>query len=511
MCLFGLSRSQVEKLIEAEVQPVRRLLATMQEDIARLRIRLDDLEAPGEPEPEPEEPEPEPEPTPPPSLGDATHDVAPLIDESFDPASPTLRTGEPLTAEQRTYHDAFTRAFLRGDQHPYTSVARNLGDRDAYALGRFGQPIQVSALLAFSRTGDGRVLDKLTAGWNAAYDNLVVEWDASKVSPSDGAIATMAGATIENGEWRLAGSPPWAPHRKWLCYGDSTGRGNDLNNLQTVKPWAVLTQYLWTLEANRGKPSPGGLDYGAEADKWQPVIKAFIDAYSKDTTEPYSQNYRGLDGGMLWGGSRRRAAEGTWPILVRGEGHAVYNSLLLTFYLGLLGSAGWDVPNWEQALVAADQLAEYIRDHRMVDSLDSNGEPSIVLRQGGRMTALNATYTGYVALELAHVRDIGRWNSIFDDETLVRVTRSYADMIKADGSTKDNIASSVNRTGREFDVTTGSPCTATEHAFKGLSATMRWDATGHLFSAATAAQERVGGYEDARMHVLPALQFVSLT
>ena len=486
-----------------------RLLGFVREDIDGVRVRLSLLEQGVKPNP-PEEPQPVPDPVEPPSLSDATHEVAPLV-TTFDPENPTLRTRQVLTPEQAHYYSAFTRAFLRSDPHRYTSVLGNLSDPDAYALGRFGQPIQVSALLAASRTGDGRILDKLNAGWNLAYSNLVVEWDASAVDPSDGAIKTMAGASIRDGEWHLDGSPPWSPARKWLCYGDKTGKGNDLNNLQSVKPWAVLCQFLWALEVNRDSVSPAGLDYGAEADKWRPVIGGFIRAYSEDTSEPYGQNYRGLDGGMLWGSSRRRAAEGTWPILVRGEGHAVYNSLLLTFYLGLLGSRGWPVPNWQAALDAADELAAYIRQHRMVDSQDSHGRPSIVLRQGGRMTALNATYTGYVALELAHIRDIGRWDDIFDDDTLERVARSYVDMIQPDGSTKDNIASSVNRTGRDFDVNVGSPCTATEHAFKGLSALMQWDGTEHLFSAATAAQEAVGGYSDARMHVLPALQFTALT
>src|SRR5690606_33703792 len=144
--------------------------------------------------------------------------------------------------------------------------------------------------------------------------------------------------------------------------------------------WGILVEYLWALEVNRGKASPAGIDYGAEADKWKSVLRGFIDTWSKDTDAPWARSYTGLDGGMLWGDNSIRAREGTWPIFVRGEGHAIYNAAIFTLYCGLLGQRGWDIPNPAGALAAADELVEYIRTRLMVPSKDSKGRPCLILK-----------------------------------------------------------------------------------------------------------------------------------
>lgn len=479
---------------------------------------LDELlgEPPSIEEPEPEEPdEPEqPEPEPPRGdLSDATHSVAPLVDESFDPAKPTLRGGKPLTDTQRYYYDAFTRALLRSDPSPDTSIAGSFGKNDSYHIGRHGEPVQVSALLAMSRSGDGRVLDYLVRGWRAAYADLTVEWDASNLD--DAYIKEWGGAKIVNGKWQIDGAVPWSPYKKWL-YGGNSGRagaGTDTNNLQNVKPWAILTQYLWALEVNRGKASPAGFDYGAEADKWREVLRGFIETYTSDTGAAWEKNYAGLDGGLYWGKYRSRAKPGQWPFFARGEGHAIYNSALLCFYCGLLGAKGWDIPNWQDAMTGADLLFGYIREN-MVDTVDSRGKPSIVLRGGGAWAAMKATYTAYAALELAHMRDIGRWRDTFDDDTLLRISRSYADMIRPDGSTLKNLASEVDRTGHGLDVSLGSDRTPYQNAINGFSAPLLWSREDdRLFDSATAAQEtwNAGGYgSGAKTPILPAVQFVAM-
>lgn len=454
-------------------------------------------------------PAPDPDPV---GFGDDTHKVAPRIDESFDPKMPTLRNGERLTSEQKRLYDAMVYALLRDDPDSYTSD-RMFDRNDSYYLGRHGQIQQVSALLASSRTGDARVVDELVRRWNLAYKHLVTEWDASNLD--DTYILEWAGARVSSGKWVLSGDKtPWSPYPKWL-YGGKAGRagaGTDLNNLQNIKPWAILTQFLWVLEINRGKKSPAGYDYGKEADKWREPLRGFIDAFTINTSEPWAKNYKGLDGGMLWGSSRTRAKPGQWPFFVRGEGHAIYNSALFCFYCSLLGERGWDIPNWQGAMEGADVLMRYIRDG-MVDSVDSKGKPSLIARGGGAWRAMNATYTNYLAFELQHIRDIGRWNDIFTSEDLLRLSRSYVDMHRPDGTTLKNLASERDRTGHGLDVSTGSDRSQHQQVINGFCAAMWWEEGDYLFDAATVCQNTRfgGGYETPKAHILPALQFVDRT
>lgn len=496
--------------------------------VAALTQRVEALEAvshepPVDP-PDDEEPDPPDEPPPPPpptdpgafTWGDATHKIAPLINPRFDKNNPTLRDGQALTTTQRHYHDTTRHAFLRSDANTYTNWRVRLGSPDTYRLGRNGQVIVVPINRVLARTGDATLLDAQTAGWNLAHANLRVTWDAGMVNLAGTYIENDAGATIEGGKWVLRdGKAPWSPYPKWLYHGTAgtAGQGTDLNNLQTVKPWAILTEHLWTLWVNRGKASPAGFDYGAELEKWRPVIRDFIKTYSEDTSEPWADNYLGIDGGMIYGNKyRARAAEGTWPILVRGEGHAIYNSALLHYYLGLLGKhAGWsEVPDPDGAITAADDLMQYIRD-LMVETVDSNGKPCLLFRSGSVERAMSATYTAYTAWEWAHIRDIGRWDHIFDDSTMVMLARSYADMIRPDGSTLDNIAAGVDRTGHGWDVSKGSDRTPYQNAINGFSAALLWEEGEYLFNTARAAQSTLGGYgDDAKAHILPAAQFLRL-
>src|SRR5690606_35458821 len=134
---------------------------------------------------------------------------------------------------------------------------------NSYYIGRHGQIQQELTLAAMARSGDGRILDDFVERWDLAYDRLVVPWRADNIDITHRVFKNLAGAKIVDGKWVLSGGKtPWSPHKKWLYdWGEpSEGRGSDLNNLQTIKPWAILTQFLWALEVNRGTPSPAGHD-----------------------------------------------------------------------------------------------------------------------------------------------------------------------------------------------------------------------------------------------------------
>lgn len=520
----GLPENMVKALIQEAVEPVVTLIDNFKAEIfewrqshsqahANIRSRLAALESAVEAlqqTPEPEEPGVPPE-EPQGGFGDGVHVVAPLNDDDYDPAHPTVRTGRTLTAEEREYHAAFERAFFRPDPVAELRPAREFGSGDSYHIGRWGQTIQDPALLVHARTGDGRILDRLTLeGWRMAFDDLKVQWDAANLDTTY--IREWADARAENGRWVFSGDKrPWSPYLKWLYAGNNgrAGAGTDLNRLQTIKPWGILVQYLYALERNRHALSPAGIDYGAEADRWKPVLLGFIDTWSKDTDEPWARNYTGLDGGILWDEDSSRAREGTWPIFVRGEGHAIYNSALFTYLCGRLGKLGWDIPNPDAALAAADRLVEHIRQNLMVPSKDSKGQDSLILKGGAKHTPMNATYTGYAAMSLAAMRDIGRWNDLLDDDTMVRISRAYDDMIRADGSTMKNLAAERDRSGHGMDVSGGSDRSAFQTAVFGCAYALIWGENDSLLNKALQAQasDKAGGLGDAKAHPLPAAMF----
>lgn len=460
-----------------------------------------------------EEPPVEPEP-PSGTLSDGIFRVAPRVSQHFDEDDPKLRNGRRMTAQERRYHDAFRAAFLNPNATEYTAPRKVLNTGNSYHLGRHGEVMQEPALQVMARTGDGHILDELVRGWRLAYDQLVIEWDAKTATMKDESysyVVNNAGASIKNGKWVFKDSRrPWSPHKKWLYHwgSPSGGRGTDLNNLQTLKPWGILARFLWVLEANRNAKSPAGFDYGAEADRWKPALRGFIDAYTSDTGADWEDNYRGLDSKWTGRSGRIRAKPGEWPFFIRTEGHVIFNAMLLCYYCGLLGSYGWDIPNHLEAFKGADAVAQRIRE-TLVETKDSKGRPSLLLPQGN--TIMKATYTAYPAWELAHIRDIGRWDHIFDEETLLRLSRSYADMIKPDGSTLGDLAGEKDRTGHGYTVGHGSPRTPYQHAVNGFSTPMLWAETDYLFNTGTAAQTstRDGGYgADGKLHIIPAAQFL---
>ena len=504
--------------LKAMVEGIQHALVGYDSDIEDLKKRLVELEKEPAPEPDPEEPEepqepeePPPPPPPPGSFSDATHKFAPLVDPAFDPNSPTRRDGKPLTDTERFYYAAMMRGLMRSDPDKYTDEEM-FASGDSYYLGRHGQVQQEMVFAALSRTGDAHLLDEFVGRWNLAFDALRPDWDAANLD--DTYVREWAGASVKDGKWVLSGGKvPWSPHLKWL-YGGTAGRagaGTDLNNLQTIKPWAILTQYLWALEVNRGKASPAGYDYGAEADRWKPVLRGFIETYTSNTGESWERNYLGLDGGMLWETERSRAKPGQWPFFVRGEGHAIYNSMMLCFYCGLLGERGWPIPNWQAALTASDTLAEYIRTRLYVETVDSEDRPALLARGGGKASVINATYTNYLGFSLNHIRDVGRWDGLFTDEDLVKLSRSYVDMHRPDGTTKKNLACGVDRTGHGWDVSGGSDRSVHQQVINGFCVGMLWEEGSYLFDVGTTAQQSNfgNGYQDAKAHIIPSIQFVT--
>jgi hypothetical protein len=462
-------------------------------------------------------PPPDPPAQPPRGFADQAHAMGLVASGDFDPAAPTLADGTPLTTRQRQLYSAFLAAFLNPNADTFTNAIARLGHTDSYAIGRGGQIVQVPAQLVFRRIRDLRILDHLTRGWNRAFLNLRTSWDMTRVRPGDSQVSSMGRFTWNGTAWvdtKPELGDPWSPYPKWLYSGNAgtAGQGTDVNNLQTAKPWAILMEYVWTLEQNRGAISPAGFDYGAIADAWRPAIVGFVRAWSDATTQTWARNYRGLDGGILYGSGRTRAAAGSWPILVRGEGHAAYNAVLMHHYLGLLVGTG-RYPELAggaaAAQLAATDLLRFMRGH-LPDSIDDKGRPALVFGSFGDRRIMAATYTAYVFWEIQHIVDTGVWPDVFTPDSLVRLARSAVEMHNPDGSTKANIASGYDRAGHGWDVTGGSPRSQHQNAINGFCAPLMWEEGDYLWKAGTASQEaRGGGYgASARAHPIIAAQLI---
>lgn len=448
--------------------------------------------------------------TPPPSgtFSDGIHTFGLEGNESFNPASPTLKDGTEFTSEMSYYYTSFFSGFTNPNADSYNNVVVRLGTGDAYGMGRHGQVSQDPAMVAFRLTGDLRILDHLITAWNGAYNQLTIEFE-----PPMSSLDSQCNPPSD---------PPWSPYRKWL-YVDS---GTDTVSLQEVKPRAINLEFVWALHQNQGKTSPAGHDYAAELAKWKPVVEEYVKSCAEDSTDCWatSGNYRRVDGGFGYGRYRTRQNWGQWPIHLRTEGHAVYNSILLQHYLGLLGvnGAGWDIPNPVDAYSSAIDIETLLSTTNRIHDLDDNGRPKIVTKwnylgstDNSGVEALRATYTGYQLWSLTTMKLTGVWDDTLTDEVMLRFSRAYAEMHNADGTTNANFAAGQDRVGHGLNVSySTAPQRQIDNARKGYAGALIWAAEGEsggtkLWNVATTVQNAVGGgYTNPTSHALPASQFI---
>jgi hypothetical protein len=152
-----------------------------------------------------------------------------------------------LTAEQRKWYDTLWTVITNPEQHPNAMWLAN-SDNIHHYRGDL-QNYVVSVLIAFRMTGDLRLLDEVSKLAEAMRSKLADGWRGTV----DGTDGTRDGFL------------------NWVNRYDTSAQfaGKDTQRAFDLKAHALVAMIAWALENNRDLASPGGVNYGAQADFWK--------------------------------------------------------------------------------------------------------------------------------------------------------------------------------------------------------------------------------------------------
>ena len=181
----------------------------------------------------------------------------PTVPASFKPdeAQYALR-GDPnfsedsLSAEQRKWYDRLWAAIKNPDQYPNATEMAKSGN--SYLYRGDLQDYDNALLTAFRLTGDLRLLDEVSRISELMRKELKDAWHGTR----DGTNGKTDG------------------FRNWVDLYDSDKkfRGKDTQMAFDLKANAHVALFAWAFENNRDFQSPGGYDYGKQADFWKDYL-----------------------------------------------------------------------------------------------------------------------------------------------------------------------------------------------------------------------------------------------
>ena len=186
---------------------------------------------------------------------------------------------EDLSDEARRWYRRVWAAIDHPDQQP---------NADAYArsgsLRRYGYPLQQHMNLLFTAlraTGDLRFLDEIARLADIVEDELTTKW----YDPSSG--------NWYNPDDGTAGLRRWL----YLTSGTNHHNGKDLHHIGFKKTHAWVAVMAYAFEINRHHTSPGGVDYGEQADFWRDYLLNDFEAiqHIRNGTEPSDDVFRYME------------------------------------------------------------------------------------------------------------------------------------------------------------------------------------------------------------------------
>ena len=431
--------------------------------------------------------------------------------ESFNPSSPTLKDGTPITGDMLTYHNAVHYWRVNGTatsgDWALVNFVNRMGRADSYHSARSGQQMQQAYMTVFRLTGDLRILDKLCDGYAAHATNaLTTAWSGHD----------CAAINARSAESCCSGSGnPWSPDLKVLYLGGGGASwtvGTDLSKGNTFKLINSTAEFAWALHLNRGKTSPAGHNYSTLADYWGAVVEGYVNSWMGPISACWHQNYRGNE--LVPGFAR--APEGVWPAWANNGSHTALDSVPTHRYVGLLAKeTSLSIPNGDGALAASQDLASRIIDFGYVEcNAGPYGQHALLTRSAwlrtGDARAEWATYTNYIAWVFVQLWMTGAYRAThFTPERMRLLGRAYAQMHNADGSTGPNMIGSFTNTCLT-GIDQGSTRTQLQQVINAYAAMVPFEPSdGKLSTAMTAAQNaRGGGYSTPLAGLIPAAQFV---
>lgn len=257
-----------------------------------------------------------------------------------DPAS----DGSSLSAEAQAWYDELLT--LLGE----SQMAQSAATGNLYHIGRYVNLHVTALLLAFSETGDLRILDGIDEAMQIARNELRDPW-------LDGTTDGYLG---------------------WLFTQDSAEGssyyGRDDIELDDMMAHGMVAAVTYAYYLNRFQDSPSGVDYNERFEFWSAYL-----------IDHYEAKWR----------VRTDRPEG-FPFVEKGLTHPTIGMLRYLHYMGRIG-----YPEHEQA---ARDLAEAVAAH--FQRVDTDGGPAYVYDHGfgdphGMTPTTYARYTLPVALELA--------------------------------------------------------------------------------------------------------------
>jgi hypothetical protein len=368
--------------------------------------------------------------------------------QSFNPASPTLKDGTSITGDMLTYYNGLRHWALNYRGASTLSLIDAFDRSTQYSMARHGQQTLYPILNAFRLTGDLALLDRILVALDALKANFVTSWNASMHT---------SGAAFQRDKWTTRGwwmgsdAASASPYRK-LLHGQDGGQddytGTDGVLLNATKFMAMMTLCAWALHVNRGKTSPAGRNYATEADYWGGLVFDNTKAWSETAPSSPSWATHSLYRGDQYSGDSARRPWGSYPVLARNEAHAAADGMVNTRYLGLLGvhaNSAVPISNAASAVTKASEMWATTVPRAFLATTGTYGSHIVVpgnrwyrLDPAGEI--LRTVYTGYVALTMVQEWLSGAHRAVLTIDVMQRFARAFADMHNGTaGATYGNI------------------------------------------------------------------------
>jgi hypothetical protein len=455
---------------------------------------------------------------------------------AFNTSAPTLKDGTPITGSMLTYYNA-TVAWAQ-NASATQRLTSTFNTDNSYSASRNSQPIVDAIMRSFRLTGDLRLLDALVSGFNTLASRFKTTWIDYVPSRFDGRTEWATPGSVRNGV-TMTGDP-WHPYPIKSNYLNGTNwqYGTDVSYLNTLKLWALASEFAWALHLNRLKSSPAGHNYATLSTAWSLRVEQFVKAWSETTSAHWSRNYRGVDElsatghaipNTLTSGTRHRQTWGLWPFWLYNGHHPALDSVMLARYCGLLARVGAiNVPNPVTNGVYASDVAarEMVRAFFI-----GNPHPSHVSYSGPYGDAIAMTHTNGFTGDERHIqrstylgyaggRYIQAWltgafraGDQFTRERMLRLSRGYLYGFYSDGRMYGNILRMVDGQAplHTFTCTEqGTEQSVTSNVQFGRSTMLVFsDSNSDLNNISTTIQNsNGGGYSTPNYGAIPSAQFV---
>ncbi|MBX3144443.1 MAG: hypothetical protein KF813_11840 [Trueperaceae bacterium] len=364
-----------------------------------------------------------------------------------------------LSSAARSDYEALWRVI----QNPNSGMnpAEWAASDDLTTYGRSLHTHMQSLLIAFRVTGDLRLLDEVDRLTQIMRGRLQDSWRGTR-----------------DGSSQRDGYLNWV----WRGGDDPNHYGKDLHELDEMKTHGLIALVAYALDVNRDLQSPGGRNYGANADFWEDYLVNHFEA--------------------KW---RARTGAGSgFPIMVRPHSHTYHSWLKWHYYMGLL--TGRSAYTRE-----AERMAGMIWNNELKTVSTSTGTAyvwarSIVSEGGGERYLQPTNYARYVFADIVelHLDGFHRWA---DSSEMRRFANTVAGlMIDKSGarSTFDWFASDVGGgTARAGIASDSSWARADIYKFQssGMPMMMTWDTSGRVKSITDEARGPLGGTRSAEIAV----------